>query len=98
MKGKLGAGWANGLPFWVPQLDELPRMGFCSSGAHTSGRPRLKEIGPQKGSGVLPPFLQGFPGQMCIRTLRGGACAAGENFGERLNDGICGRPREWLQL
>lgn len=98
MKGNWGLAGTRGLPFWVPQPEELPWIGFCSSGARTSRRPRLKEIGPEKGSDVLPPFLQGFPGQMCIGTLHGRPCAAGENFGERLNGRICGRPREWLQL
>lgn len=65
-KGTL-AGW--GLLFLFPQPGSLPRIPLPSLRAHPARRPRPKEVGPKEGSGILP-FLQGFFGQMCIRTLR----------------------------
>lgn len=65
-KGTLAGG---GLLFLFPQPGSLPWIRLPSLRAHTARRPRPKEVGPKEGSGILP-FLQGFFGQMCIRTLK----------------------------
>lgn len=55
--------------FLFPHPGRLPRIQLPSPRAHTARTPRLKEVGPKGGSGILP-FLLGFLGQMCIRTLK----------------------------
>lgn len=81
--------------FLFPHPGSLPRIQLPSPRAHTARTPRPKEVGPKEvgpkaGSGILP-FLQGFLGQMCIRTLkRKGAAELRRIFGRDRRSGFAG--------